>query len=60
MTTRCPTCGGSGQVPWVPPPDGGSYGFGKWPTEPCRSCGGSGWVEQSAPTDKSRLTGRSE
>ena len=45
MTIRCPTCGGAGKVPWVPPHDGGPWCISPWPTEACRTCGGLGWVE---------------
>lgn len=46
MTKRCPTCGGSGKVPWVPPTPG-AYAISPWPTEMCRTCSGSGWYDKA-------------
>lgn len=51
MILRCPTCGGSGKVPWVPPDDG-AYSIYPWPMEMCRTCSGSGWYERATQRGK--------
>lgn len=54
MKKRCPTCRGSGEVLWQPPPNANTLCISPWPTEVCQTCSGSGWVSDPSPPHPAR------